>query len=74
MTDATIYSIPYSKTEIEFNLLPGMRGTVVVSKKAEPLADVKQAIAETLDNPIGTPPLREMAKPGDRVCRGTCPV
>ncbi len=68
MPDATLYSVPYGKTEIEFNLLPGMRGTVAVSKKAEPLSDVKQAIAETLDNPIGTPPLREMANPGDRVC------
>ncbi|MCP4535954.1 MAG: nickel-dependent lactate racemase [Chloroflexi bacterium] len=68
MTDTITYSIPYSKTEIEFSLPPSMRGTVLVSKKAEPLADVEKAINETLANPIGTPPLQEMANPGDRVC------
>ena len=67
-TDTNTYSVPYSTTEIEFNLLPGMRGTVVVSKRAEPLVDVEKAIDETLSNPIGSPPLREMAKPGDKVC------
>jgi nickel-dependent lactate racemase len=63
-----MYRVPYGKTEIEFDLLPGMRGTVVVSKRAEPLPDVEGAIAESLTHPIGSPPLREMAKPGDRVC------
>jgi nickel-dependent lactate racemase len=68
MTNTTTYRVPYSKTEIEFSLPPGMRGTVVVSKRAEPLANVEAAIAETLMNPIGSPSLREMAKPEDKVC------
>jgi nickel-dependent lactate racemase len=34
----------------------------------EPLADVEGAIAEALANPIASPLLREMAKPGDQVC------
>jgi nickel-dependent lactate racemase len=63
-----MYRVPYGKTEIEFDLPPDMRGTVVVSKRAEPLPDVEGAIAESLTHPIGSPPLREMAKPGDRVC------
>jgi len=62
------YRIPYSKTHIDFTLPPGMRGTVVVSKAVEPLSDVEGAIAEALAHPIGSPPLREMAKPGDTVC------
>jgi nickel-dependent lactate racemase len=45
-----------------------MRGSVVVSKQAAPLVDVESAITDVLAHPIGTPPLREMAKPGDRVC------
>jgi nickel-dependent lactate racemase len=45
-----------------------MRGTVVVSKRAEPLADVEGAIAEALAHPIGSPPLVDLARPGDRVC------
>jgi len=63
-----VYSIPYSKTHLEFDLPPGMRGSVVVSKPAAPLADVEAASAESLAHPTGSPPLREMAKPGDRVC------
>ena len=63
-----MYTVPYGKSEIEFDLPPGMRGTVVVSRPAEPLADVEGAIVEALARPIGSPPLREMAKPGDRVC------
>ena len=62
------YHVPYSKTHLDFDLLPGMRGTVVPSKPAEPLADVEQAIGEALAQPVGTPPLRELARPGDRVC------
>jgi len=62
------YRIPYSKTEIEFSLPPTMRGTVAVSKPAQPLADVDGAIAQALARPIGSPALREMASPGDSVC------
>jgi nickel-dependent lactate racemase len=62
------YRVPYGKTEIEFALPSTMRGSVVVSKTAEPLADVESAIAGVLAHPVGTPPLREMARPGDRVC------
>jgi nickel-dependent lactate racemase len=62
------YRVPYSKTEIEFTLPATMRGSVVVSKAAEPLVDVESAIADVLAHPVGTPPLREMSKPGDRVC------
>ena len=67
-TDTATYHVPYSKTEIPFQLPPGMRGHVVVSRPAEPLADVEGAIAEALAHPIGSPPLREMAKPADQVC------
>jgi nickel-dependent lactate racemase len=63
-----MYRIPYNKSIIEFGLPPNMRGTVVVSKRAEPLADVEGAIAEALAQPVGSPPLSELARPGDQVC------
>jgi nickel-dependent lactate racemase len=66
--ETQLYRVPYGKTEIEFALPSTMQGTVVVSKTAEPLADVEGAIADVLAHPVGTPPLREMATPGDRVC------
>jgi hypothetical protein len=37
-TGTSTYHIPYSETEIEFNLPSGMRGSVVTSKQAQPLA------------------------------------
>jgi len=68
------YLVPYSKSTIEFDLPPGMRGTVAVSKPAEPLADVEGAIAESLAHPTGSPPLREMARRGDAASLAVCIV
>ncbi len=62
------YKIPYSKTILEFNLLPGMKADVAVSQPAEPLQDSRTSIQQALEHPFGTPPLKEIAKPGDRVC------
>jgi nickel-dependent lactate racemase len=62
------YCVPYSRSTLEFELPPGMRGTVLVSQPTKPLADVEGAIADALARPIGSPPLREMARSGDRVC------
>jgi lactate racemase len=64
----TMYRVPYGKTFLEFDLPQGMRGTVAVSKSAEPLINVEGAIDKALVNPIGSPPLRELAHKGDRVC------
>ncbi len=63
-----MYSVPYGKTSLEFELPPGMRGDVVESNPVEPLADVEGAIAEALARPVGALPLRQMARPGDSVC------
>jgi nickel-dependent lactate racemase len=45
-----------------------MRGTVVTSAEPEPLPDVEHAVMAALSSPIGAPPLRQIAKAGDRVC------
>ncbi len=63
-----MYRIPYSKTYLEFTLPAGMRATVVESRPVPPLDDPEAAVAEALARPIGSPPLRELARPGDRVC------
>lgn len=62
------YRIPYSSTTLEFSLLPGMKADVVISQPLTPIADVPAAIQAALDHPIGSLPLREIAKAGDRVC------
>ncbi len=62
------YQIPFSKTLLEFSLLPGMEADVAVSQPIVPIQDISAEIRFALDRPLGTPPLREIAKPGDRVC------
>jgi nickel-dependent lactate racemase len=63
-----VYRIPFSKGEIEFSLPAGMRGTVAVSQPIPPITDVPTAIAEALKNPVNSPPLRDLARPGDTAC------
>lgn len=63
-----MYRVPYSKTEIEFDLPPGMTGTVAVSKSLPSIEDVPAAVKATLANPVNSPPVRELAEPGDKVC------
>jgi len=63
-----MYNIPYGKTEIKFELLPGMKGTVIHSQALPPLADVSTAINTTLAEPINSAPLRELAHKGDTAC------
>jgi nickel-dependent lactate racemase len=45
-----------------------MQATVVASRSVKPLQDVSRAIHQALSNPIGTPSLHELGKPGDKVC------
>jgi nickel-dependent lactate racemase len=63
-----MYTLPYSKTEITFDLLPGMKGTVICSQSMPPLADVSAEINKALVRPINSAPLKEIAKKGDSVC------
>ena len=62
------YKIPYSRTSLEFRLLPGMQADVAVSQPVAPIQDVPAAIQQALEHPLGTPTLAKLAKPGDRVC------
>jgi nickel-dependent lactate racemase len=64
----TRYRLPYSRSMLEFGLPPAMQATMAVSRKIEPLRDVNHAVDEALAHPIGSPPLRELAKPGMRSC------
>jgi nickel-dependent lactate racemase len=63
-----MYRVPYSKTEIEFDLPAGMTGRVAVSKSLPPVEDVPAAVKAALVKPINSLPVRELAIPGDKVC------
>jgi lactate racemase len=53
---------------LEFEIPAAMRATVVESQVVAPLPNVREAISDALRHPVGTPPLCEMAHPGNRVC------
>lgn len=63
-----MYRVPYGKTNLEFDLLPGMRGHLAESRRVPPIEDVRAAIGAALAEPAGSPPLRELAGRGDKVC------
>jgi nickel-dependent lactate racemase len=63
-----MYRVPYGKETIQFSLPPGMRVSQAVSKPVPPLTDEKAAIEKALAHPVGAPPLRTLARPGNRVC------
>src|SRR5512137_2699233 len=62
------YRIPYSKSCIDFSLPASMQVDLAVSRPAEPIKDMAEAIQAALAHPIGSAPLRELAKAGQRVC------
>ena len=62
-----MYRVPYGRGSLTFELPSGIKATVVESQKVPRVSNVSQAVKEALDNPVGCPPLRALAKPGDRV-------
>jgi lactate racemase len=63
-----LYRVPYSKSFLEFSLPSMMEADIAVSRQMEYLKDIPKAIQDALTHPIGSLPLRELAKPGERVC------
>ena len=63
-----MYTVPFDKGELTFELPAGMTGTIAVSKSVPPIEDVPAAIERALADPINSPPLRKLAKAGDTVC------
>ena len=62
------YQVPYSKSTLEFSIPRSMQATLAVSRPTRPVENVKSAILDALAHPIGSKPLRELLKSGDRVC------
>jgi lactate racemase len=63
-----MYTVPFGKGTIQFSLPSGISVTQAVSKTFPPVDDERAAVLEALTHPIGTPPLHEMARSGNRVC------
>ncbi len=63
-----MYTVPFDKSALTFDLPFGWRGTVVESRTMPPIEDIPAAVAKTVADPTNSPPLRELAGPGDQVC------
>jgi len=63
-----MYRIPYGKAFLEFSLPEGMRAEVANAGEAAPLQDLGKAVQSALADPVRSQPLRELVKPGGRVC------
>jgi len=63
-----MYTIPFGKDHLCFDLPPGMKGTVAASRHTGPIKDLVGAITQALAKPINALPLNQLAKPRDRVC------
>jgi nickel-dependent lactate racemase len=61
------YPIPCGKNTISLTIPDGIPVQWVESHKIASVPDVKRAIEEALDRPIGTPRLRDLVKPGQTV-------
>ena len=63
-----MFSVPYGRTHLSFEAPAGMRVDLLSSNDKPPLADPARAIAAAMAQPVGSPPLRRMARAGDKVC------
>jgi nickel-dependent lactate racemase len=62
------YRVAYGDSSVEFAIPPSMQAAVVEAQVAEPLLDVHAAIAQALARPLGSEPLRALARRGQRAC------
>ncbi len=63
-----MYTVPYGKQSMQFSLPSTLRVAQAVSKPVPPIEDISAAVEETLAHPIGSLPLREIVRPGNRIC------
>ena len=63
-----MYQVPFDKGDLAFELPLDWRGTVIESKTVPTVEDVPAAVVEAIAKPTNSPPLRDMAAPGDNVC------
>jgi lactate racemase len=62
------FQVPFDRSKLSFELPAGWRAQVAESRVVGPIQDVPAAIAQAVAWPVNSPPLREMAKPGDKAC------
>jgi nickel-dependent lactate racemase len=61
------YRFRYGRSELRFSLDPGLVIDELAIKRFPEIADPAAAVREAIRNPIDSPPLREIVKPGQTV-------
>src|SRR5579885_2506089 len=61
--DPEVHSLPYGNGRLPLCAAAER----LAPRAAAPIADERQAVADALENPIGSEPLRRIARPGERV-------
>src|SRR5215475_13876182 len=57
------FDLPYGKGRLRITL----DGDLLAPRSIEPVPDESAAVYQAIENPIGTAPLREIVRPGERV-------
>jgi nickel-dependent lactate racemase len=63
-----MYCIAYGKQGLSFELPQGMRGCLATPVAAFAIGDIGLALKQNLQQPLASPPLTELVRPGARVC------
>lgn len=61
------FDLGFGKDKLKLTVPDERVVEVVEGKSVESIKDVKAAVQDAIRNPIGTPPLKELVKPGDKV-------
>ncbi len=61
------FSLKYGKTALPLRIPEEQLVCEIVGKEVPPLPDLQKAVREALARPIDAPPLRELARPGEKV-------
>ncbi|GAB6153972.1 nickel-dependent lactate racemase [Desulfosporosinus burensis] len=61
------FNLAYGKEALSFSLSSSVKVKEIEAKASQPILDIEQAILQALDHPLGTAPLIEVVRPGDKV-------
>jgi nickel-dependent lactate racemase len=63
----TIIDLPYGNTSLRVEVPEAWLGEVAAPRPVVPVVDVSAEVRRALSEPVGSPPLQQMARPGQRV-------
>jgi len=61
------FNLAYGKEALSFSLSSSVKVKEIKAKASQPILEIEQAILQALAHPLGTAPLIEVVKPGDKV-------